>query len=263
MANLLDIKKLSVHFNSHEKIVKAVENADLYINEGEIVGLVGESGCGKSTIALSILRLIELPGKIYGEVKWQGKNILNSSEAEMQSIRGREISMVFQDPFSSLNPVLRVGEQISEVFKIHKGMSRRESWKKAVELLDLVHIKEPGLRAKDYPHQFSGGMRQRVSVAMAYALSPKLLIADEPTTALDVTMQKAILELLRELKTTILFISHNLAIVSSLCSRIYVMQSGRMVEEGTSSQIMNEPKDPYTQKLVNACKEMSLEVNRS
>lgn len=256
MDKLLEIVKLSVHYHSGEKIVKVVENVDLTVNEGEIVGLVGESGCGKSTLALSVMRLIDAPGKIYGEVRLRGKNLLNVSEEEMQKVRGEDVSMVFQDPFSSLNPVIKVGEQIAEVFRFHKGSSRADAWKQAVKALQMVGIKEPERRAKDYPHQFSGGMRQRVSVAMAYALSPKLLIADEPTTALDVTMQKAILEILRELKTTMLFISHNIAVVASLCSRIYIMQAGRIVEEGSSMEIIRNPKDPYTAKLVASFKEI-------
>ena len=263
MEKLLEIVKLSVHYHAKDKIVKSVENVGLTVNEGEIVGLVGESGCGKSTLALSIMRLIDPPGSIYGEIRWRGRNLLNIHEKEMQKVRGEEISMVFQDPFSSLNPVFRVGDQIAEVFRYHKGSSRRQSWQKAAELLDLVHIKDPKQRARDYPHQFSGGMRQRVSVAMAYAMNPKLLIADEPTTALDVTMQKAILELLKELKTTMLFISHNIALVAGLCSRIYVMQAGRIVEEGSSAEIINSPKDPYTAKLVSSYKEINLEANRS
>ncbi len=254
---LLDIQKLSVHYGYKDDIKKAVENASLYIQKGEIVGLVGESGCGKSSLALAILRLIDPPGKIYGEIKWKGRNLLNLSEAEMQEIRGGDISMVFQDPFSSLNPVFKIGEQIAEVFRIHQGLPRKQAWDRAVELLDLVHIKDPHQRANDYPHQFSGGMKQRVAVAMAYALSPDLLIADEPTTALDVTMQKNILDLLRELKTTMLFISHNIALVSMLCGRIYVMQNGRIVEEGSSSDIIAVPKDAYTAKLVSSYREMN------
>jgi ABC-type dipeptide/oligopeptide/nickel transport system ATPase component len=260
---LLNIKKLSVHFNGGDETKKAVENADLYIQKGEIVGLVGESGCGKSSLALAILRLIDPPGKIYGEIKWKGRNLLNLSSEDMQEIRGGDISMVFQDPFSALNPVFKVGEQIAEIFRIHQGLSRQKAWDNAVELLDMVHIKDPKLRANDYPHQFSGGMKQRVAVAMAYALHPDLLIADEPTTALDVTMQKNILELLKELKTTMLFISHNIALVSMLCSRIYVMQAGRIVEEGSAVDVIKSPKDAYTAKLVNSYREMNLEVDRS
>jgi len=257
MTPLLELKKLSVHYQNNDVIKKAVENIDLVINEGEIVGLVGESGCGKSTLALSIMRLIDMPGKVYGEILWNGNNLLNLSDQNMQRLRGEDIAMVFQDPFSSLNPVFRVGEQIAEVFRMHKGLSRKEAMKKTVEILGLVHIKDPQDRAKDYPHQFSGGMKQRVAVAMAYALSPKLLIADEPTTALDVTTQKAILELLKELKTTMLFISHNIALVAGLCSRIYIMQSGRIMEQGNPQEIVNSPKDPYTAKLVSSYREIS------
>jgi peptide/nickel transport system ATP-binding protein/oligopeptide transport system ATP-binding protein len=261
--NLLDIKKLSVHYFNKGNITKAVENVDLSIQKGETVGLVGESGCGKSSLALAILRLIDPPGKIYGEIKWKGRNLLNLSSSEMREMRGGDISMVFQDPFSALNPVFNVGEQIAEVFRVHQGLSRKEAWDNAVRLLGLVHIADPEQRANDYPHQFSGGMKQRVAVAMAYALSPDLLIADEPTTALDVTMQKSILELLKELKTTILFISHNIALVSELCGRICVMQDGRIVEEGRTVDIINDPKDAYTAKLVNSFREINLDINRS
>jgi len=260
---LLDVKKLSVHFVNNGNAVKAVENADLYVQKGETVGLVGESGCGKSSLALSILRLIDPPGKIYGEIKWKGRNLLNISEPEMQEIRGGDISMVFQDPFSSLNPVFKVGEQIAEALRIHQGLTRDQAWERAVELLDMVHIRDARSRADDYPHQFSGGMKQRVAVAIAYALSPDLLIADEPTTALDVTMQKSILDLLKELKTTMLFISHNIALVSQLCGRTYVMQAGRIVEEGSTSEMIKDPKNAYTAKLVNSYREISLGVNRS
>jgi peptide/nickel transport system ATP-binding protein len=255
---LLDIQKLSIHYTYKGEIRKAVENASLYIQKGETVGLVGESGCGKSSMALAILRMIDPPGKIFGEIKWKGRNLLNVPLEEMQEIRGGDIAMVFQDPFSSLNPVFKVGEQIAEVFRIRQGLSKKQAWERAVELLGLVHIKDPHLRANDYPHQFSGGMKQRVAVAMAYALSPDLLIADEPTTALDVTMQKNIMDLLRELKTTMLFISHNIALVSMLCGRIYVMQSGRIVEEGSAADIIYNPKDPYTAKLVNAYREINI-----
>ncbi len=258
MDKLLEIKKLSVHFSAGDRIMKAVENVDLHINEGETVGLVGESGSGKSTLALSILRLIDPPGKIYGEIKWIGKNLLNAADREMQDIRGKEISMVFQDPFSSLNPVYRVGDQIAEIFMVHKGYSRKESWKRAVETLELVHIKDAARRANDYPHQFSGGMKQRVAVGMAYALSPKLLIADEPTTALDVTIQKSILELLKELKTTMLFISHNVALVSQLCERMYVMKEGRILEEGATRDVIKNPSNIYTAKLVSSYREINL-----
>ncbi|MFH1709545.1 MAG: ABC transporter ATP-binding protein [bacterium] len=259
---LLDIKKLSVDFSKDGNITKAVENVDLYIRKGEIVGLVGESGCGKSSLALAILQLIDPPGNICGEIKWKGSNLPDLSSSDMREIRGGDISMVFQDPFSALNPVFRVGEQIAEVFRIHQGFSRKKAWEKAIKLLDMVHIKDPEQRANDYPHQFSGGMKQRVAVAMAYALSPDLLIADEPTTALDVTMQKSIMELLRELKTAVLFISHNIALVSGFCSRIYVMQAGRIVEDGSTADIINDPKDPYTAKLINSFKEMNIEINR-
>ena len=258
---LLDINKLTVSYLNRGIISKAVDNVDLYIQKGEMVGLVGESGCGKSSLALAILRLIDPPGKISGEIRWKGSDIMKYSPSAMREIRGGDISMVFQDPFSSLNPVFKVGEQIAEVYRIHQDHSKKDAWDMAVEMLKKVHIDDPEKRANDYPHQFSGGMKQRVAVAMACALSPDLLIADEPTTALDVTMQKSILELLKELKKTILFISHNIALVSSLCGRIYVMKDGRIVEEGLSDNIIKDPKNPYSARLVNSYKELSLGHN--
>jgi len=258
MAAMLELNKVSTHYLSGGRIIKAVDNVDMRINEGEVVGLVGESGSGKSTLALSVLRLIDPPGKVYGEVLWNGINLLNLSPQNMRRIRGEEISMVFQDPFSSLNPVIKIGEQIAEVFRFHKKLSRRKAWEAAIKVLDLVHIKDPGERVNDYPHQFSGGMKQRVAVAMAYALSPKLLIADEPTTALDVTMQKAILELLKELKTGMLFITHNIALVSEMCSRMYVMKDGRIVEQGDTREVLGNPKDAYTKRLIDSYKEINL-----
>jgi ABC-type dipeptide/oligopeptide/nickel transport system ATPase component len=253
----LELKKLSVHYKSKDRIVKAVSNVDLTVNEGEIVGLVGESGCGKSSIAMSIMRLIDPPGKIYGEIVWGSTNLLNLTEKEMIRVRGRDIAIVFQDPFTALDPLFRVGDQIAEVYRFHEKLSLRSARQKAVEMLDRVHIKDPDIRARDYPHQWSGGMRQRAAIAMAMALSPKLLIADEPTTALDVTTQKGIIELLKELGISMLFISHNIALVGELCGRVYVMDSGQIVESGSTRDIILAPKQPYTQKLINSFKEIN------
>jgi ABC-type dipeptide/oligopeptide/nickel transport system ATPase component len=261
MGKLIELKKLSVHYQKDSSFIKAVENVDMIIHEGETVGIVGESGSGKSTVALAIMRLIDDNGKIYGEVLWNGSNLLNLSDNNMQRIRGEDIAMVFQDPFTSLNPVIKVGEQIAEVFRVHKGLNRRAAWDKAVETLKLVHIKDAEARSQDYPHQFSGGMRQRVAIAMSYALSPRFFIADEPTTALDVTMQKQILDLLRELHTTILFISHDISLVSSFCSRVYVMRSGRIVEEGPIQDIIGKPREDYTKKLIDSYKEINIGHN--
>jgi ABC-type dipeptide/oligopeptide/nickel transport system ATPase component len=258
---LLDIKKLSVSYFNAGVYTKAVDNADLFIQKGEMIGLVGESGCGKSSLAMAILRLIDPPGKITGEIIWKGGDIMKLSPSAMREVRGGDISMVFQDPFCSLNPVLKVGEQIAEVYRIHQDYPKKEAWDMAVKMLKTVHIDDPEKRANDYPHQFSGGMKQRVAVAVACALSPDLIIADEPTTALDVTMQKSILELLKELKKTVLFISHNIALVSSFCGRIYVMKDGLIIEEGTAENIIKDPKDPYTAKLVNSYKELSVGHN--
>lgn len=257
MSALLELNKLSVHYRSEETVVKAVSNVDLYVQAGESVGLVGESGCGKSSLALAMLRLIDPPGRIFGSISWEGIDLLNLTEREMRRVRGSEIAMVFQDPFTALDPVFTVGEQIAEVLRFHKGLSRQQSWKRAVELLDMVHIIDPAKRAADHPHQWSGGMRQRAAIAMACALSPKLLIADEPTTALDVTTQKSILELLKEIRTSMIFISHNLALVASVCSRAYVMENGQMVESAAPIDLIRSPKHEYTKKLADSFKEIN------
>ncbi len=252
---MLEVKSLSTSFPS----IKAVDNVSFSINPGEVLGIVGESGSGKSTVALSIMRLIYPPGEIVsGEIIFNNQNLLKLSEKQMIKIRGAKISMIFQDPFSSLNPVLTVGEQIAEAIRLHQGLGKKRAWQKAIEMLETVQIKNPQARIKDYPHQFSGGMQQRVMIAMALACQPDILIADEPTTALDVTIQAEILRLLKELQQKlgfgIIYITHNFGIVKHICDRVVVMYKGKIVEEGQTVEVMQNPKDEYTRKLIECLK---------
>ena len=257
MPPLLDVQNLQTHFGTIDGVVRAVEGVSFHIDAGETVGVVGESGCGKSVTAMSILRLIQTPpGKIAGKILFQGRDLLELSESEMQSIRGKDISMIFQEPMTSLNPVLTVGRQIGETVVLHEGVSAREAEQRAVEMLTLVGIPAPGRRVREYPHQLSGGMRQRVMIAMALACSPQLLVADEPTTALDVTIQAQILELMRDLKSrvgaAIMLITHDLGVVAEMAQRVIVMYAGRKVEEGTVEEIFLNPLHPYTRGLMGA-----------
>jgi peptide/nickel transport system ATP-binding protein len=254
-APLLEIQNLQTHFGTIDGVVRAVEGVSFHINAGETLGVVGESGCGKSVTAMSILRLIATPpGRIAGKILFQGRNLLELSEPEMQAIRGKDISMIFQEPMTSLNPVLTVGRQIGETVMLHEGVSARDAEQRAVEMLTLVGIPAPGRRVREYPHQLSGGMRQRVMIAMALACSPQLLVADEPTTALDVTIQAQILELMRDLKTrvgaAIMLITHDLGVVAEMAQRVIVMYAGRKVEEGTVEEIFLNPLHPYTRGLM-------------
>jgi ABC-type dipeptide/oligopeptide/nickel transport system ATPase component len=256
---MLEVKGLTVTYKTDETTVTAVEGVSLAVGAGESVGIVGESGSGKSTIALAIMRLLSYPGKIEsGEVIFNGRDLLKVPENEMIRVRGAQISMIFQDPFTSLNPVFTVGDQIAEAVQMHQGLSKRMAWRKAIEMLALVQIKDPAQRAGDYPHQFSGGMRQRVMIAMALACQPALLIADEPTTALDVTIQAEILRLLKELQRqlglSIIYITHNFGIVKELCDRVAVVHQGRVVETGQTAQVLSAPREAYTQKLINCLK---------
>src|ERR671935_929981 len=226
---LLDVKGLKTHFFTDEGVVRAVDGVDLYINKGETLGVVGESGCGKSVTALSIMRLIpQPPGRIVeGQITYDGRNLLQLTPAAMRKIRGKEIAMIFQEPMTSLNPVFTIGEQIAEAIRLHEGLGRRDAMDKTVDMLRVVHIPNPERRVKEYPHQLSGGMRQRVMIAMALSCNPKLLIADEPTTALDVTIQAQILDLLKELKAkfhmAVLLITHDLGVIAGMCDRVVVM----------------------------------------
>ncbi len=252
----VDIRDLYVEFSSPEGSVKAVNGVNITIEKGKTLGLVGETGAGKTTTGLAMLNLIPSPqGKITsGEIYIEGKNVLEMSQKEMEKIRGNEISMIFQDPMTSLNPVLTVGSQIAEVIYYHEKCDSKEAERKAVEMLELVGI--PGFRAKDYPHQFSGGMKQRVVIAIALACNPDVLIADEPTTALDVTIQAQVLEMMRGLKeklnTAVLMITHDLGIVAEMCDEVSVIYAGRIVEHGTLEEIFEDTSHPYTEGLFNS-----------
>jgi len=254
---LLQIRGLKTHFKTEAGIAKAVDGVDLDIQEGEVLGLVGESGAGKSVTALSILRLIpNPPGEIVaGSILYKDRDLLKLSWEEMRRIRGKEISMIFQEPMTSLNPVFTIGMQLSEIVVEHEGSSKKEAFARGVEMLEMVGIPEPALRMSEYPHQFSGGMRQRVMIAMALACNPSLLIADEPTTALDVTIQAQILELMVSIKekrkeAAILLITHNLAVVAETCNRVAVMYGGRMQEIAPVEELYRNPKHPYTRGLL-------------
>lgn len=262
MSHLLEIKNLQTHFPTKEGIVKAVNDVSFHIDEGELLGLVGESGCGKSITALSIMRLISAPGKIVGgSIKFNDIELVNASEKKMRELRGNDIAMIFQDPMTSLNPVYTVGEQIAEAIRLHRKLSKKEAWDAAIAAMEEVAIPSPSTRVNDYPHQLSGGMRQRVMIAMALACEPELLIADEPTTALDVTIQAQILELLNELRKTrklaILLITHDLGVVAETADRVCVMYTGKIVEESNVDQIFEEPKHPYTKGLLNSVPKLS------
>lgn len=254
---LLEIRNLRTWFETEAGTAKAVDDVSLDISEGEVLGLVGESGSGKSVTALSVLRLIpDPPGKIVsGSILYKGQDLLQLSWPEMRKIRGNEISMIFQEPMTSLNPVFTIGMQMMEVLLEHRSCTRREAFDQSVEMLKLVGIPSPERRMNDYPHHFSGGMRQRVMIAMALACNPSLLIADEPTTALDVTIQAQILELMLSIRdrrkdAAILLITHNLAVVAETCDRVAVMYGGKLQEVGPVEAIFNEPRHPYTQGLL-------------
>jgi len=253
--HLLEIQDLRTYFHTRDGVVKAVDGVNFTVDRGEIVGLVGESGCGKSVTSLSIMRLVAPPGKIEtGRVIFDNVNLLELSRDQMTKIRGNRISMIFQQPTSSLNPVFTSGVQLSEVLEIHQAMGRKAGRIRAIELLKLVGIPDPERRIHAYPHEMSGGMAQRVMIAMALACSPDLLIADEPTTALDVTIQAQILDLMREMRsrldTAIVLITHDLGVVAEMCSRVAVMYAGEIVEQTDVRTLFRDPKHPYTQGLI-------------
>jgi peptide/nickel transport system ATP-binding protein len=254
---LLSVEGLQTHFGMIDGVVRAVEGVSFTVNAGETVAIVGESGCGKSVTSMSILRLIPTPpGKIAGRILFQGRDLLACSDAEMRAIRGKDISMIFQEPMTSLNPVLTIGRQIGESLRLHEGLSTKDAERRAAEILTLVGIPAPARRGKEYPHQLSGGMRQRVMIAIALACNPKLLIADEPTTALDVTIQAQILDLMRDLQhrlgSAIMLITHDLGVVAEMAERVVVMYAGRKVEEGGVRNIFARPLHPYTRGLLGA-----------
>jgi peptide/nickel transport system ATP-binding protein len=253
---LLEIKGLKTHFATDEGMVHAVDGVDMAIDAGETLGVVGESGCGKSVTAMTVMKLIAMPpGRIVGgEILWKGRDLVPLPAADMRAIRAKEIAMVFQEPMTSLNPVYTVGQQIAETIRLHEGLGRRAAMDKAAEMLALVHIPHPQRRVHDYPHQFSGGMRQRVMIAMALSCDPELLIADEPTTALDVTIQAQILDLIGELKSrlgmSVMLITHAMGVVAETAQRVVVMYAGKVVEEAPVQALFGAPRHPYTQGLI-------------
>jgi len=253
--NILEVKGLKTQFFTESGVVRAVDGIDLVVKRGEVLGLVGESGCGKSVTSLSIMRLISQPGKIVeGQLLFDSQDLIKLPESQMTRIRGNRISMIFQQPQSSLNPVFRIGEQLAEVLFIHQDLGKEEGAQRAIELLSMVGIPEPESRARAFPHELSGGMAQRVMIAMALACVPELLIADEPTTALDVTIQAQILDLMRNLRskmeTSIILITHDLGVVAEMCDRVSVMYAGRIVEKAEIVDLFESPKHPYTEALI-------------
>ena len=261
---LLDIRGLKTHFKTDDGWLHAVDGVDISIDRGETVCVVGESGCGKSVTAMTVLKLLPMPpGKIVaGQVLWQGRDLVPLSAAEMQKIRAKEIAIVFQEPMTSLNPVFSVGEQIAESLRLHEGLSKKDALDRAVEMLKLVRIPTPERRVNDYPHQFSGGMRQRVMIAMALSCKPQLLIADEPTTALDVTIQAQILDLLNDLKEqfgmAVMLITHAMGVVAEVAQRVVVMYAGKVVEEAPVAELFARPRHPYTQGLIRSIPRIDL-----
>jgi len=261
---LLDVKNLKTYFFTDECVVRAVDGVDLYINQGETLGVVGESGCGKSVTALSIMKLIpQPPGRIVeGEIIYNGVDLVTLAPNRMRKIRGKEISMVFQEPMTSLNPVFTCGEQIAEALRLHEGLGRRDAMDKTVEMLKIVHIPNAERRVKEYPHQLSGGMRQRIMIAMALSCNPNLLIADEPTTALDVTIQAQILELLNELKSklkmAVMLITHDMGVIAETAQRVVVMYAAKVAEEAPVGELFKDPLHPYTQGLLRSIPRIDL-----
>ena len=254
--HLLDVQRLKTYFYTFEGVAKAVDDVSFYLDKGETLGLVGESGCGKTVTALSVMRLIpEPPGKIvHGKILFDGVNLPDLTMKQMRDIRGKRISMIFQEPMASLNPVFTIGDQISEMFVLHQRLGKKESWERAVEMLRMVQIPSPEKRVHEYPHQLSGGMQQRVMIAMALSCNPEILIADEPSTALDVTIQAQIIDLMMQLKkdfdAAIMLITHDLGVIAEIAQRIVVMYAGKVVEEGQILAIFEDPRHPYTRGLL-------------
>lgn len=252
---LLQVRDLRSYFYTEERVIKAVDGVSFDLDKGETLGIVGETGCGKTVTALSIMRLLPSPGRVVGgEVLFKGEDILGKSEDEVRKLRGKEISMIFQDPATSFNPVFRMGDQIAEVLQVHMGLSRKEALEKGQEMLELAKIPRAEEVLQQYPHELSGGMRQRAMIAMALACRPDLLIADEPTTALDVTIQAQILELIKELirdfQVSVLLITHNLGVVAEICDRVAVMYQGKILEQGSAKEVFKKPKNEYTRNLL-------------
>jgi peptide/nickel transport system ATP-binding protein len=268
MKHLLDVKELRTSFFTDNGEVPAVDNVSFHINEGEIVGIVGESGCGKSVTSLSIMGLIpKPPGKIVGgEIEFEGQDLVHKSEKEMRKIRGNEISMIFQEPMTSLNPLFTIGEQLMEGILIHQNITKKEAAKKSIQIMKEVGLPRAEELMKQYPHQLSGGMRQRVVIAMALTCNPKLIIADEPTTALDVTIQAQILTLMKDINkernTAIMLITHDLGVVAEVCDRVIVMYAGKVVEEGEVKEIFRNPQHPYTRGLLHSIPQLDVKKER-
>jgi len=266
MDEILDIRGLTVHYHSDGRTVRAVNDLSLSLRKGEVLGLVGETGAGKTTLALSTLDMVQAPqGEIVaGSIKFEGRDVRSISKDEIRKIRGKEIAMIFQDPMTSLNPLITVGEQIAETVRRHEGCTQEKAWARADEMLEMVGI--PAARSEEFPHQFSGGMKQRVVIAIALACNPKLLLADEPTTALDVTIQAQVLEMMRGLirsfDTSVLFITHNLGIVAENCDKVATMYAGEIVEYGTVEQVFGKPVHPYTQGLFGSLPDLDTESKR-
>jgi peptide/nickel transport system ATP-binding protein len=265
---ILEIKNLQTHFTSDRGMVKAVDGVTITVNKGETVGVVGESGCGKSVTSLSVMRLLkDTPGKIVGgTIEFEGKNLESISEKEMRKIRGNEIAMIFQEPMTSLNPVYKIGKQIEEAVQLHLKYDKKQAREYAIKMLKLVGIPRAEEIVNEFPYQLSGGMRQRVMIAMAMACKPKLLIADEPTTALDVTIQAQILDLMRKLSdesdTSIMLITHDLGVVAEMCDRVVVMYAGKVVEEADVFTIFENPKHPYTKGLLDSVPKLGQKIGR-
>jgi len=252
---ILEVKDLELWFQNDYDKVKILNGIDFYVKKGETLGIVGESGCGKSMTSLSVMRLIDTPpGIVKGSIKLHGVELPKLTQKQMQSIRGNKMSMIFQEPMTSLNPLFTIGDQLMESFRLHQGLNKKQAWVKSVEMMKMVRIPEPEQRMKELPYQLSGGMRQRVMIAMALACRPELLIADEPTTALDVTIQAQVLDLMRELQkdlgTAIMFITHDLGVVSEMCDRVMVLYCGEVMEEADVETIFSDPKHPYTEGLL-------------
>ena len=264
-APLLEVEGLEVEFRTRQGVARVLDGIELSLEPGRTLGIVGESGCGKSITALSIMRLVPVPpGRIgAGAVRLKGEDLLQASEKRMREVRGKDISMIFQEPMTSLNPVYSIGDQIAETVRLHEGLSRRDSLDRAVEMLKAVHIPAAERRVREFPHQMSGGMRQRVMIAMALACRPSVLIADEPTTALDVTVQAQVFDLLKELQertgTAIILISHDMGAIAEMADRVMVMYAGRIVEEASTEEILDSPRHPYTQGLISCVPHMEEE----
>ncbi|MGQ3488495.1 ABC transporter ATP-binding protein [Roseovarius pacificus] len=266
---VLQVEDLRTYFDTRDGVVKAVDGLSFSVRPGEILSVVGESGCGKSITSLSVMQLLPRPPARFasGRIMFKGRDLLQASEEEMRRVRGNEISMIFQDPMSSLNPVLSIGDQLTEAIMLHQGLSQKQAMDHAAEMLDLVHIPEPRRRLKEYPHQLSGGMRQRVMIAMALSCNPSVLIADEPTTALDVTIQAQILALMEEirdkLKTAIILITHDLGVVAEMADRVLVMYAGRKVEEADVAEIFERPQHPYTRGLMRSVPRLTTDFSEA